>query len=196
MHIMPLCNYEFSDNRLRSWDSVVSILPRVRVGWSMVWISAEARNCLFSKTSTPVPVSAQPPIKWLLRIKQPKHEADHSPPSSAKDKAGRSCFFPPHMPSWHVQGQPYLTFTVQWKIHFTEGHKWDFVRVCSVFQPSWMKPSAEDLHSRPKYMKLRLLWHDPICAYFNGTRKYFTLLWADFLHWISQISGNECRNYG
>jgi len=49
LHVMPLRNYEFSDNRLRSRDSVVSILPRLRVECFSVRISAGARKFLFPK---------------------------------------------------------------------------------------------------------------------------------------------------
>jgi hypothetical protein len=49
---------------------------------------------LFSTASRPAPGNAQLPIQWVLAVislalkKQQRHEADHTPPSSAKVKNG------------------------------------------------------------------------------------------------------------
>jgi hypothetical protein len=40
----------------------------------------------FATASGPALGSTQPPIQWVLGVKQPKHEADHSPPSSTELK--------------------------------------------------------------------------------------------------------------
>jgi hypothetical protein len=47
----------------------------------------------------------QPPIQWVFGtispgIKQPGHEADHSPPSSAEVKNGGVIPLVPHTTSW------------------------------------------------------------------------------------------------
>jgi hypothetical protein len=49
------------------------------------------RIFFFATASGPAHGPTQPPIQWLpgaltLRVKRPDHEADHSPPSSAKVK--------------------------------------------------------------------------------------------------------------
>jgi hypothetical protein len=49
------------------------------------------KNFLISISSIPVVGHAQPPIQWVLvalskGVKQPRHEADHSPSTSAKVK--------------------------------------------------------------------------------------------------------------
>jgi len=77
-------------------------------------------------------VPSQPPVQWLLRgtsftgSKVVGVWGWHSPPSSAKLKNMWSCTsypLPPWMPSWHVQGQLYLSaclFVVQ-RSHWLKG---------------------------------------------------------------------------
>jgi hypothetical protein len=43
-------------------------------------------NFLFSTSSRPALVPTQPPLEWVPGVKQPGHEADHSPPASAEAK--------------------------------------------------------------------------------------------------------------
>jgi hypothetical protein len=64
-------------------------------------------------SSRPALGPTQPPIQWVQGalspgVKRQGHEADHSPPTSAKVK--KMCIYPlPHMPSWH-QEQLYLFY--------------------------------------------------------------------------------------
>jgi hypothetical protein len=51
-------------------------------------------------------------IRWLLGnlspgTKPPRHEGDQSPPSSAV-RMSEAVASPPHMPSWHTEGQLHL----------------------------------------------------------------------------------------
>jgi hypothetical protein len=60
---------------------------------SGVRFQAGARDFLFSIASRPALGLTQPPIQWVpgdvyLEVKWPGHEADHSPPTSAKVKNG------------------------------------------------------------------------------------------------------------
>jgi hypothetical protein len=71
-----------------------------------VQFSARARDFLFSTASRQALGPTQPLIQWVLQPlslegKAAEHEADNSPPSSAKVKNGGA--MPPlfHMSSWH-----------------------------------------------------------------------------------------------
>jgi len=60
--------------------------------------------------SRPALGSTWPSVQWVLGalslgVKSPGHEANQSPPASAKFKNDQSCTPLPHMPSWHIQGQ-------------------------------------------------------------------------------------------
>jgi hypothetical protein len=62
---------------------------------------------LFSSVSRPVLGPTQAPIQWGLGtlsagLKQPGHEAEHSPPSTTKVKNGGAILPFPDMSSWHV----------------------------------------------------------------------------------------------
>jgi hypothetical protein len=57
------------------------------------------KNFLFSTSSRPALGSAQLPIQWVLRVKRPGHEADHSPPTSAEIEKCGSIHPLPHTPS-------------------------------------------------------------------------------------------------
>jgi hypothetical protein len=61
---------------------------------------------LFFIVSRQVMEITQPPVQWVPGtispgIKRAGREADHSPPSSAEDKNGRSIPPLPHTSSWH-----------------------------------------------------------------------------------------------
>jgi hypothetical protein len=62
--------------------------------------SRQGKIFLFSTVSRPALGATQPPIQWVPEVKRPRREADHSPPSAAEVKKGRS--IPPlqHTPSW------------------------------------------------------------------------------------------------
>jgi hypothetical protein len=56
-----------------------------------VRVPCGVNNLLYSMSSRPALGSTQPPIQWVpgalsLGVKQPGHEANHSPPASAKIK--------------------------------------------------------------------------------------------------------------
>jgi hypothetical protein len=48
--------------------------------------AGKVKNFLSSTTSKPALGSTQPPIQWVLGVKRPGREADHSPPTSAEVK--------------------------------------------------------------------------------------------------------------
>jgi hypothetical protein len=75
-----------------SQDSVVGIATGYGLddrGWSSS--PSRGKNFLFSTASRPDLGPTQPPIQWVLGalslgVKRQGHEADHSPPTSAKVK--------------------------------------------------------------------------------------------------------------
>jgi len=62
---------------------------------------------LFTTASRMILGPTQPPIQWIpgalsLEVKQPRHEADHSPPPSAKAKECVELYLhSPSTSSWH-----------------------------------------------------------------------------------------------
>jgi hypothetical protein len=76
-----------------SRDSVVGIATSYELDDRGVRVSDPVRvkNFLFSKSPTLALSSSQPPIQWVPGalspgVKQPGHEVDHSPPTSAELK--------------------------------------------------------------------------------------------------------------
>jgi hypothetical protein len=79
---------------------------------------------LFTTASRTVMGPTQPPIRWVpgalsLGVKQPGHEADHSPPSSVEVKEVELYFHSPNTPSWRGAQLKHrdnftLPFTFQW----------------------------------------------------------------------------------
>jgi hypothetical protein len=73
----------------------------------MAWIRFLAvEDFLFFAESGSVLRSTQPPMQWIQRdlsagIKRQGREAEHSPPSSAEVRNGRTATPFPHMPAWH-----------------------------------------------------------------------------------------------
>jgi hypothetical protein len=77
----------------RSRASIVNIATGYRLddGWVGVLSPGSVKNFLFSTSSRPPLWSTQPPIQWVPGTTSPDvmwlgHEADHSPPLSAKVK--------------------------------------------------------------------------------------------------------------
>jgi hypothetical protein len=49
-------------------------------------VGSRIENFLFSTSSRPALGPTQPPIQWVLGVKRPGRETDHSPPAKAEDK--------------------------------------------------------------------------------------------------------------
>jgi hypothetical protein len=109
-------------NITQSCDSSVSIALGYRLDnqGSRVRFLAGAGNFLFTIASRMALWPTQPPVQWVpgppsLGIKQPRHVADHSPPSSAKAKEWVELYIhSPSTPSWcgaYLKHMDDFTFT-------------------------------------------------------------------------------------
>jgi hypothetical protein len=87
--------------RRRLWVLNVIKTTILSISWAVVGIATgyglydrgigvpspgRVKNFLFSVSSRPALGSTQHPIQWVPRVKRPRREADHSPPTSAEVK--------------------------------------------------------------------------------------------------------------
>jgi hypothetical protein len=73
-----------------------------------VRVQGRAKNFLFSTSCGPALRPNQPPIQWILGVKRPGREADHSPTASAELKKMWIYTPIPHTPSWNSAVVPKL----------------------------------------------------------------------------------------
>jgi hypothetical protein len=118
------------DNITGNWDGSVSVATGYRLN-GQGSIPGRGKIFILCIASTVAVEHTQPPIQWVFGaispgVKQPGHEADHSPLSSAEVKNGQAIPVFPHMTSWHstelIKHRGDFTFTfyyiispVQWK---------------------------------------------------------------------------------
>jgi hypothetical protein len=80
-------------------DSVVGIATGYRLDDRGVRVRVLVRSRIFFTASRPALGSIQPPIQWVLGVKQPEREADRSLPARAEVKKMRVSIHPlPHTP--------------------------------------------------------------------------------------------------
>jgi len=104
------------------WEpgSSVNVVTKVWVGWLGFDSWQGQVSFLITSISRPVLGPTKPLILWVLRVlslgvKQPGHEADHSPPSSAEIKNAWSCTStPPYifMAQCLIKHKNNFTFTI------------------------------------------------------------------------------------